>query len=340
MSKQLSKGFSTLKEALVVNPSDMNSLHLLALVLSAQKKYKEALDVIETAIEEYPYEFSLLLTKVKLSEQCHGPQSALVVCHGLLKLWNDLYYENEQNEFEREEQNTEETLAKSPSFSMTKSLNDSKLLDATASIKKMALVDTSSLDDDGTGSIAASVRIEKALSEAPSGTLTTTHQVGMTRTIAMLSKLWLITAECFINLEDATQAGGCILEASSIFPLSPDVLYMRGRLNELQENTLEAIACYESALSIHPHHKAARQRVGLLYHERGDCALAEKILRACILYDTSNHTAWNDLGIVLESTGRFDESADCFLTALRLEGSAPISSFTSIPRAFRAFDTS
>ena len=29
---------------------------------------------------------------------------------------------------------------------MTKSLNDSKLLDATASIKKMALVDTSSLD--------------------------------------------------------------------------------------------------------------------------------------------------------------------------------------------------
>ena len=39
------------------------------------------------------------------------------------------------------------------------------------------------------------MRIEKALSEAPSGTLTTTHQVGMTRTIAMLSKLWLITGE-------------------------------------------------------------------------------------------------------------------------------------------------
>jgi len=47
--------------------------------------------------------------------------------------------------------------------------------------------------DDGTGSIAASVRMEKALSEAPSGTLTATRQLGISRSIALLSKLWLIT---------------------------------------------------------------------------------------------------------------------------------------------------
>ena len=43
-----------------------------------------------------------------------------------------------------------------------------------------------------------------------------------------LQKLYglLLLAECFINLGDATEASGCILESSTIFPLSPDVLYM------------------------------------------------------------------------------------------------------------------
>ena len=49
---------------------------------------------------------------------------------------------------------------------------------------------------DDTGSIAASIRIEKALSEAPSGTLTATHQFEvMSRSVALLSKLWLITGK-------------------------------------------------------------------------------------------------------------------------------------------------
>ena len=37
-------------------------------------------------------------------------------------------------------------------------------------------------------------------------------------------------------------------------------ILQRGRLNELQLNVSEAIACYESTLSIHPNHKAAKQR--------------------------------------------------------------------------------
>ena len=53
-----------------------------------------------------------------------------------------------------------------------------------------------SSSSDDTGSIAASIRIEKALSEAPSGTLTATHQFEvMSRSVALLSKLWLITGK-------------------------------------------------------------------------------------------------------------------------------------------------
>jgi len=39
-----------------------------------------------------------------------------------------------------------EELSKSPSFSMTKSLNDSKVLDTTTSLKKVTLADTTSIE--------------------------------------------------------------------------------------------------------------------------------------------------------------------------------------------------
>lgn len=43
--------------------------------------------------------------------------------------------------------------------------------------------------------------------------------------------------------------------------LHSTIILQRGRLNELRLNVGEAIACYESTLSIHPNHKAAKQRV-------------------------------------------------------------------------------
>lgn len=48
----------------------------------------------------------------------------------------------------------------------------------------------------------------------------------------------------------------------------------------------------------------------------------------------------NDLGLVLESGKRYEEASECFLTSLQLESTAPIISYTSIPRGFKAFDTS
>ncbi|XP_057315075.1 tetratricopeptide repeat protein 7B-like [Hydractinia symbiolongicarpus] len=340
LSKQLSPAIITIRSSLAIDPTSLSCMYLLILLLSAEKKYHEALDVLETAVEEYPEEFNLQIIKVKLTEECHGSQAAVVVCQNLLLLWNEKF--NISTRLTDHIDNAPLDITKSPSYSMSltkQSLNESKAHDTTASLKKVSLADgTSVYDEDGTTSITASGRFEYALSEGTSGAIAMYGNIPISSAIALLSRFWLLTAECFIHLGDATEASGCILEASSIFPLSPDVLYMRGRLNELQENSVEAKACYESAMALLPTHTAASQRLALLYHDNGNLVLAEQTLRGCILQDASNHTAWNDLGVVLESADRNDEAVECFMSSLHLEMSSPVLPYTIIPRFFKAFD--
>ncbi|EMP26668.1 Tetratricopeptide repeat protein 7A [Chelonia mydas] len=55
--RQISDAIEHLQEALKLCKDDMNSLHLLALLFSAQKHYQHALDVINMALAEYPESF-------------------------------------------------------------------------------------------------------------------------------------------------------------------------------------------------------------------------------------------------------------------------------------------
>ncbi|NXT18854.1 TTC7A protein, partial [Syrrhaptes paradoxus] len=55
--RQISDAIEHLQEALQLCKDDMNSLHLLALLFSAQKHYQHALDVINMAVVEYPESF-------------------------------------------------------------------------------------------------------------------------------------------------------------------------------------------------------------------------------------------------------------------------------------------
>nr|XP_058934283.1 tetratricopeptide repeat protein 7A isoform X2 [Kogia breviceps] len=89
--RQISSAMEQLQEALKVCKDDANALHLLALLFSAQKHYQHALDVINMAITEYPENFNLMFTKVKLEQILKGPEEALVTCRQMLRLWQTLY---------------------------------------------------------------------------------------------------------------------------------------------------------------------------------------------------------------------------------------------------------
>ncbi len=54
LSLQIPEALQKVRGALKLNADDLNSLHLLALLLSAQKQYNEALNVIEVAANQYP----------------------------------------------------------------------------------------------------------------------------------------------------------------------------------------------------------------------------------------------------------------------------------------------
>uniref|UniRef100_A0A8C9G681 Tetratricopeptide repeat domain 7A n=1 Tax=Pavo cristatus TaxID=9049 RepID=A0A8C9G681_PAVCR len=89
--RQISDALEHLQEALQLCKDDMNSLHLLALLFSAQKHYQHALEVINMAVVEYPESFSLLFTKVKLEWIHKGPEEALVTCRHMLQMWQMAY---------------------------------------------------------------------------------------------------------------------------------------------------------------------------------------------------------------------------------------------------------
>lgn len=57
---EIPEALGHVRQALQLQGDDVHSLHLLALLLSAQKHYHDALNIIEMALSEYPENFMLV----------------------------------------------------------------------------------------------------------------------------------------------------------------------------------------------------------------------------------------------------------------------------------------
>uniref|UniRef100_A0A8C8WN07 Tetratricopeptide repeat domain 7A n=1 Tax=Panthera leo TaxID=9689 RepID=A0A8C8WN07_PANLE len=231
--RQISSAMEQLQEALKMCRDDANALHLLALLFSAQKHYQHALDVINMAITEYPENFNLMFTKVKLEQVLKGPEEALVTCRQMLRLWQTLY-----------------------SFSQLGGLEKDGSLGEGVTLKKqsgmhLTLPDAHDADSGSrrASSIAAS-RLEEAMSEltVPSSVL----KQGPMQLWTTLEQIWLQAAELFMEQRHLKEAGFCIQEAAGLFPTSHSVLYMRGRLAEMKGSLEEAKQLYKEALTVNP----------------------------------------------------------------------------------------
>ncbi|XP_042108798.1 tetratricopeptide repeat protein 7B isoform X3 [Ovis aries] len=91
ISRQIPEALGYVRQALQLQGDDANSLHLLALLLSAQKHYHDALNIIDMALSEYPENFILLFSKVKLESLSRGPDEALLTCKHMLQIWKSCY---------------------------------------------------------------------------------------------------------------------------------------------------------------------------------------------------------------------------------------------------------
>uniref|UniRef100_A0A672P0E6 Tetratricopeptide repeat domain 7B n=1 Tax=Sinocyclocheilus grahami TaxID=75366 RepID=A0A672P0E6_SINGR len=257
------------RQALQLQGDDVHSLHLLALLLSAQKHYHDALNIIEMALSEYPENFILLFTKVKLETLCRGPEEALLSCKRMLQIWKSCY--NLTN----------------PRYTHTHTPIRNKPQQCCFHCFLL---------------------------------------------ITYFLSLCLSTAEVYIGMGKAAEATACTQEAANLFPMSHNVLFMKGQVAELRGNVDEAKRWYEEALSISPTHVKTMQRLSLILHQLQRYSLAEKILRDAVQVNSTAHDVWNSLGEVLQAQGNDAAATECFLTALELEASCPILPFTIIPR--------
>ncbi|NXH49953.1 TTC7A protein, partial [Dicaeum eximium] len=311
--RQISDAIDHLQEALQLCKDDMNSLHLLALLFSAQKHYQHALDVINMAVVEYPESFSLLFTKVKLEWIHKGPEEALVTCRHMLQMWQMVYSVLQHSGSEKGSSVTE-----APVIKKHNGLH-------------LTLPDAHDTDSGSqrASSLAAS-RLEQAMSEITMQS--STMKQGPVKLWTTLEQIWLLAAELFLEQQHLKEAGFCTQEAASLFPTSHAVLYMRGRLAEMKGNLEEAKQLYDEALTVNPAGVEIMHSLGLVLSRLGRRELAQKVLRDAIRIQTTSHIAWNSLGEVLQAQGKNEAAIECFLTALDLESSSPVIPFTVIPR--------
>nr|XP_020855932.1 tetratricopeptide repeat protein 7B isoform X5 [Phascolarctos cinereus] len=387
ISRQIPEALGYVRQALQLQGDDANSLHLLALLLSAQKHYHDALNIIDMALSEYPENFILLFSKVKLESLCRGPDEALLTCKHMLQIWKSCYNLTNPSDSGRGSSLLDRTIADRrqlntitlPDFSDPETVSDSSsssslsrtesplhLFVSThlphshpkpdtfvwpraaysvsdpAPHRKPSLCNSPeayvhgfsslfSVSSIHATSIAAS-RVEQALSEVASSLQSSAPKQGPLHPWMTLAQIWLHAAEVYIGIGKPAEATACTQEAANLFPMSHNVLYMRGQVSELRGNIDEARRWYEEALSISPTHVKSMQRLALILHQLGRYSLAEKILRDAVQVNSTAHEVWNGLGEVLQAQGNDTAATECFLTALELEASSPIVPFTIIPR--------
>ncbi|XP_053315247.1 tetratricopeptide repeat protein 7A isoform X2 [Spea bombifrons] len=231
--RQISDAIEHLQEVLKLYKDDINCLHLLALLLSAQKQYQHAIDIINMTAVEYPENFSILFTKLKLEWVHKGPEEALITCRHMLFLWQKLFNVSQLSDSEKES-----SLADMP-------------LTRKHSGMHLAVPDTHDPENGSqrASSLAAS-RLEQAMSEITMHS--SAQRQGPLQQWITLEQIWLHAAELFMEQHHSKEAGFCIQEAASIFPTSHTVLYMRGKLAEMKGCLEEAKQLYDEALTVNP----------------------------------------------------------------------------------------
>nr|CAD7587033.1 unnamed protein product [Timema genevievae] len=310
---QITEAVTHVKMALNLRSEHVPSLHLLVLLLSAHKQHGEALQLVEAAIEEYPDNLNLLNVKAHLELQSQGGEIALLTAKHMLALWKSLYENQTISDLQDQSDKRSDTRSVFQLYTSEMSDKDSSSLHA--------------------HSLAAS-RVEHTMSEVASSMSSFTPRPGPQRAWLLQLQIWLLLAEIYLSLEQLSAATACLQESTSIFPMSHNIMFMRGLIHEFKHEYLDAKFCFQNAVAINPTHIKSLQHLGLIHHYLGSNRLAEKTLRDAAKIDPSSHQTWYNLGRVLESLGEFDSASDSMATALEVETSNPILPFNSIPLTF------
>ncbi|XP_067626713.1 tetratricopeptide repeat protein 7B isoform X2 [Eurosta solidaginis] len=301
----ITEALTHVRFALALRTEHAPSLHLFALLLTASRRPREALAVVEDAVDEFPDNLNLLHVKAHLQLHLQDAELSLVSVQKMLAVWRELY-EGQVNPEDEKHSDTKSIVVHVNQTGVSSQMSDKDSIS----------------------------RVEQALSEAASSLSSFTPRPGPQRPWMIQIKIWLLLADVYLNIEQPHEALNCVQEASQIYPLSHQIMFMRGQIYLYLEQWNDAKQCFLNAVAANPYHTEALRALGETHHVLGEPRLAEKMLKDAARLDPSWPQIWFSLGKVMETLGDYTASADCMATALQLEPSCPVLPFTSIPLAF------
>ncbi|VDK68060.1 unnamed protein product [Litomosoides sigmodontis] len=345
------------ERTLELNPEMPPAIMLLALIFTAQKDYKTALELIVDALEDFPTNYSLTVLKLMLEVKFGRVDEALASSQHLLYFWKN----RETNAFEEPNAHisrtgSEENQKNGRNESLLRSASSRDAVTSTPFIAaaSLGILSSSALASMsatvGTGDTADSGSVHTTQGTSDYGTSTVSLCSRQSRTVEthfmMKASIWLELAELFLDLDRMEDVRPCIEEASSLWPSSHQALYIKGRLLAAQAAKSKNIAKSEhlrsdakasllGALAIQPSHVSSLRHLASIYRLEGNIPMAEKMLRDVVQIDPLHSDSWQALGMILSEDGRFEEALECYSTALALNSSTPLIPFSSLPVLLR-----
>ncbi|XP_037915615.1 tetratricopeptide repeat protein 7B [Hermetia illucens] len=309
----ISEAIVHIRFALSLRAEHASSLHLFSLLLTANRRPREALCIAENALDEFPDNLNLLHVRAHLQLHLHDIDTALQTVQKMLSIWRDQYESQTMvNENDNERHSDTKSILQ---------LHSSQLSDKDSNSVYAA-------------SLAAASRVEQALSEVASSLSSFSPKPGPQRAWMIQLKIWLLLADVYLAIDQPNEALNCIQEAAQIYPLHHQVMYMRGQIYVYLSQWYDAKQCFLNAVSANPCHIEALTALGETHHVLGEPRLAEKMLKDAAKLDPNYPKIWFTLGKVMETLGDYTAAADCMATALQLEPCCPVLPFSSIALTF------
>ena len=297
-SRQLHSAKMEVQRSLTINPGHTGCLHLLALILTAEKAYLEATKICDHALQKQPDNFGLLDCKIRLDMAVDNTSGALASCKAALALWRSLYSEEGSRLIDQVIQDNQ-----------SMSEFDTKLQD----YANLEMVDPDLASDTGSSQFTMS---------GPRASVSASN--------ALQARIWCTVADVFLKVGKTSDALSCVREAQFLAPHFPSVLLSYGRVMQASDNEKASGELYRSALALQPTNPIALTLIGQLMYHSKRYDQAEKYLQEATAVDQLNHEAWYWLGEVFSSQGHKELAANCYRTALDLELTAPLQPFSVV----------
>nr|CAD2167371.1 unnamed protein product [Meloidogyne enterolobii] len=337
---------------------------LLALIFTARKDYKGALELVINALNDFPSHYGLLVLRLKLEARYGRVEEALQTSHNLICFWrknrsatDSLPCDDEQNsrlngDINRMTTSREAIVPLTPlliaPLGITATPGPSTHLIASnvegtpyPSIDNLSTIGPPTNTSDGGG--PASTDSLSVLSSSSKSWINFS-------VFRLQADIWVELAEFFIEIERMNDVQACVEEACMIYPNSYQALYLKGHLyfkraekcaqtdpNLSKKLMAEAKNFVLGAISICTEHVLSIACLGRIYHFEGYLKMAEKMFRDATSIEPYDARNWHQLGCVLSELGRSNEALECFETASSLEVNTPLIPFQVIPRLLSFF---